>query len=78
MDIKLEVFVKRRKEKIMKVKDVIIALQQYNPDANISVIAHCRKYDFTLSFGGDEGGTKENCDSVSFYVDELCEDESEV
>lgn len=59
----------------MKVKELIEKLNQYNQDADISVIAHCREYNFTLSFGSAEGETKEKTNNVHFYVDELCSNE---
>lgn len=59
----------------MKVKDLIKKLLDYNMDADVSVIAHCKPYDFSVSFGGDEGVEKHNTKDVSFYVDELCTNE---
>jgi len=59
----------------MKVKELINNLLDYNMDAEISVIVHCRQEEFTLSYGGAEGETKQNCKSVSLYVDRLCTNE---
>ena len=56
----------------MIVKELITKLLDYNMNAEISVVAHCRKEEFTLSYGSSEGATKENCDTVSLYVDRLC------
>ncbi len=54
-----------------KVRDVIEALGEYNPDADVSVIVHNHCEAFSISFGSSEGCTMQNCDSVAFYVDEL-------
>lgn len=59
----------------MKVKDLITMLLEYNMDAEISVVAHCKQEDFTLGYGGSDGTTKSNCDTVSLYVDRLCTNE---
>lgn len=59
----------------MKVKDLITKLLDYNLDAEISVVAHCRQEEFTIASGGAEGQTKMNCDTVSLYVDRLCTNE---
>ncbi len=66
----------------MKVKDLIKQLFDYNLDADISVVAHCREEDFSsdlliffIAYGDSEGVTKENCDTVSLYVDRLCTNE---
>ena len=59
----------------MTVKELITKLLDYNMNAEISIVAHCRKEEFTLSYGSSEGATKENCDTVSLYVDRLCTNE---
>ena len=59
----------------MIVKELITKLLDYNMDAEISVVAHCRQEEFTLSSGGAEGQTRKNCDTVSLYVDRLCTNE---
>jgi hypothetical protein len=38
----------------------------------VSVVVHHTKEEFTITYGGDEGSTQNNCESVSFYVDRLC------
>ena len=60
----------------MKVKQLIQKLLDYNLDAEVSVVAHHTKEDFTITYGGDEGSTQNNCESVSFYVDRLCNNET--
>ena len=59
----------------MTVKELITKLLDYNMNAEISVVAHCKQEGFTLSYGSSEGVTKENCDTVSIYVDRLCTNE---
>ena len=59
----------------MTVKDLITKLLDYNMNAEISVVAHYKQEEFTLSYGSSEGATKENCDTVSIYVDRLCTNE---
>lgn len=60
----------------MKVRGLIKELLDYNLDADISVIAHCKEEEFTLTFGGGgEGETKDDCSVVNFYVDSLCTNE---
>lgn len=59
----------------MKNKELIAKLLDYNMDAEIKVIAHCKEEDFTLSYGGAEGETKKDCESVNIYVDRLCTNE---
>ena len=58
----------------MKVKDLITELEQYNLEADVNVIAHCKEFNFSMACGGD-GVEKHNCDTVSFYVDRLCTNE---
>jgi len=61
----------------MKVKDLTVRLQKYNPEAEMNVIAHNKKYPFSLCFGGGDGGTIETADFVGFCVDSLCSAEKE-
>ncbi len=61
----------------MKLKNLIKELQGYNQEADVNVVAHCQAYPFTLSSGGSDGSDKSNCESVSFYVDELCTNETQ-
>ena len=55
----------------MKVKDLILWLQQCNQEAKMQVIAHNRAYDFTMTIGSSDGCTKATCDTVALSVDEL-------
>ena len=59
----------------MKIKELISKLNEFNQDAELTVIAHNKAYAFTIAWGGAEGSTKTNTDDVSFYVDELCTNE---
>jgi len=56
----------------MKLKELIDQLSEFNPEADVNVIVDNYVYDFSLTWGMSEGSEKENCESVSFYVDELC------
>ena len=60
----------------MKVKELIESLKTYNQEAEITVIAHCKKYEFDVTVGGSEGTTKDNTKDVGFYVDALCKNEN--
>ena len=59
----------------MKVKDLIRELLDYNMDAEIFVVVHCRKEEFTITYGGSQDCTKQNTDSIGIYVDRLCTNE---
>ena len=59
----------------MQVKGLLEELKKFNPEADVNVLAMNRHQDFTLSWGGCEGCTKDNCDSVSLYVDALNQSE---
>lgn len=61
----------------MKVKELIDELLKFNQDAEVTVTAHCKKENFTITYGyGDgEGITKDKCSEVSIYVDRLCSNE---
>jgi len=56
----------------MTVKELIEKLTTYNMDAEVSVIAHNKPHDFSLTYGGAEGCDKKTAPRVSFYVDDLC------
>ena len=57
----------------MKVKELIARLKEYNQEARVNVIAHNVSHNFSLTYGVGDGGTKEKCFEVSFYVDKLCD-----
>ena len=60
----------------MTVAVLIEKLKEFNSEADVSVIALNRDHYFTLTWGGCEGATKENCDTVSLYVDSLNQGEN--
>lgn len=62
----------------MKVKELLEKLGEFNPKADVEVVAFCRRYAFSLSWGISEGVTKKTAESVSFYVDELCSTENQL
>lgn len=55
----------------MTVGELIKKLLEYNLDADVTVIAHDKIFEFSLVFSGGDGVIKKNCNSVSFYVDDL-------
>ena len=59
----------------MKIKTLINELLHYNSGADVSVIAHGKKFDFTITWSGPEGTQKNETDEVNFYVDALCTSE---
>ncbi len=61
----------------MKLIELIGRLTEYNPQAEVEVIAHNHSIPFSLCHGGGDGCTKQNCDTVSFYVDELNTNENQ-
>jgi hypothetical protein len=65
-----------KEQTAVTVKDLIKKLLDYNLDAEVLVVAHHRAEEFSISYGGGEGVTKKNCESVSFYVDRLCVNET--
>lgn len=58
--------------KIKTVRELIKALTDFNPDAKIFIGDNINNH-VTLSWGGADGCTKENCESVGFHL-ELEED----
>jgi len=57
------------KKYIMKVKDLIKELNSYNPEAEVSVISNYNKQEFSVCYGDEgEGTSKENTNSVNFYL----------
>jgi hypothetical protein len=60
----------------MKVKEFITFLQEYNPEAEVNIIAFNRNQNFTICFGNREGETKLSCLTVSLYLDSLCKSET--
>lgn len=61
----------------MRIRELIEKLGEYNPEARVDVVVHNMSEEFSIAFGGMEGDTKETTESVSFYVDRLCNSEQE-
>lgn len=61
----------------MKVKELINKLLDYNMEAEINVVAHCKSFDYSIVFGNSEGVQKKNAEIVSLYIDELCTKDDE-
>lgn len=55
----------------MKVRELVEHLNEYNPNADIKVMAHSRGYAFTMAYGSSEGTTPLTAETVCLYVDEL-------
>jgi hypothetical protein len=63
----------------MKVKELIKRLADFNPEAEVDVIANNHPHEFSICWGGhldSEGTTKLNTTGVSIYVDDLNQSES--
>lgn len=70
----------------MKVKELIKELKKFNKDAEINIIAHCKKEDFSFAWSNESGSEsyspirdikneKLAADQVDLYVDALCSNE---
>lgn len=59
----------------MTVLELMEKLAEYNPNAVVKVIAHNQPADFSITYGGAEGATKESAPQVGFYVEGLGEKE---
>ena len=54
----------------MRVEDLIKILEELNPEATLTV--HTGGYvthNWEVNYGGSEGVTKQNCESVSIHVE---------
>ena len=63
----------------MTVAELKRFLADKKDDATVVVVAHNRYYEFTMSLGGGadcEEWCDRSYDSVGFYVDELCQNET--
>ena len=52
----------------MTIKEIINKLSEYNPEAEINVVVDGYARPFTICFGGSEGVTKTNCETVDLMV----------
>jgi hypothetical protein len=62
----------------MKNKELIEKLKEYNPEAEVTIIAFCQKFDFDILFGTSEGVKKINCEDVCFDARGLSKHEKEI
>lgn len=53
------------------VQDLIDNLSQYNPTAKIVAVVNHTPQPFELTYGSSEGVTKETCETVGIYVEQL-------
>ena len=60
----------------MKNRDLIKKLLEFNMDAEVEILALNKAFPFTFTWGGAEGVSKENAESISFYIEELMKAES--
>ena len=72
----------------MKVKELIKELKKFNKDAEVKIIAHCKKEDFSFAWSNECGSEssssirdvkneKLTADQVNLYVDSLCSNEKQ-
>lgn len=61
----------------MIIKELILKLLDYNLNATVDVVVHNQPEDFSLTYSGPEGTSKEDCENVSFYVDDRSQNEIE-
>lgn len=61
----------------MKLKDFIYELSNYNLEADVKVVVGSTPKDFEICFGGGDGGTPKDCDSIDLFVDSICERDEE-
>lgn len=57
----------------MTVKEIIDKLSEYNLEAKINVVVDGFDRPFMICFGGSDGVTKINCETVDLMVDDICE-----
>ena len=61
----------------MTVKEIIDKLSEYNPGAKFNVVVDGFDRPFTICFGGSEGVTKANCETVDLMVGDIDEEEEQ-
>ena len=57
----------------MKLKDFLDKLSRYNLEADVNVVVGSEPKKFEICYGGGDGCTPENCDSVDLFVESICE-----
>ena len=55
----------------MKLKDFLDRLSRYNLEADVKVVVGSDSKDFEVCFGGGDGCTPENCDSIDWLAEEV-------
>lgn len=61
----------------ISVQELIFELEQYNPNASVSILAYGAIHPFSITYGHNlseaQDGlvTKENCDNVTFYLEDI-------
>ena len=58
----------------MTVKEIIDKLSEYNLEAEINVFVDGFDRPFTICFGGSEGVTKANCETVDLMIGDISEE----
>ena len=57
----------------MTVKELINKLSEYNLEAEINVVVDGYVKPYTICYGGAEGVSKANCETVDLMVDDISE-----
>ena len=57
----------------MTIKEIIDKLSEYNSEAKINVVVDRFERPFKICFGGSEGVTKTNCETVDLMVGDIGE-----
>ena len=60
----------------MTVQELIIKLLHYNQYAEVAPLAHNKKQEFSISYGGSDGCDKSNCKEVFIDCDDLNQHEA--
>ena len=58
---------------MMKVKELIEKLNEYNQDADVKIYVNSIPQEFRICYGGSEACTKSSCHEVSFMVGVACD-----
>ena len=61
----------------MTVKEIIDKLSEYNLEAEINVVVDGYVKPYTICYGGAEGVTKANCETVDLMVGDIGEEEEQ-
>ncbi len=58
---------------MMKVKELIEKLNEYNQDADVEIFVNSMPQEFRICYGGSEACTKSSCHEVGFMVGVACD-----